>query len=300
MAALLAAGARLGLSLVSLDRNSFMMSMLPVVTTYRPGNVVIRGLLLVMLLPLAEEIFWRAYLLAQLRKITNWRIALVVDSLAYAALTAVVFGQLLFPPLYWSLFPRLFAYGAGFALLCGVAFGGWRIRFRSLLPLVVAHAALNGLLVGPHLWSEFGTAVGGYAKCRKIDALAMERPAKALPALMELIADRDDIVSAHAVETLAKAFWKEGEPFVSEALRSGDDRKIDRALFAAETLRYSGLKPQVRAIVSSSTHRELQVRAIITLWELGDEDGLREIARKHPDEKIRNAAARFVENPGRG
>ncbi len=213
----------------------------------------------------------------------------MIQSLLFAIAHAPSYFQWLND--YQSLFPSLFLYAAVPLFLYGMVFGIWRIRFGSLLPLVLAHMILNGITLIPSLAAQYDVALMAYPKCREIDRLAKEPPEKAMPSLIALISDRDELVSAHAVETLGRRFRKEGETYLKEALASSDDRTVQQALFAIEYYRYPALKSQVRAVAWSHKECRIRVAATLALWYLGDEEGLSEIARKHPDEKVRKAAA---------
>jgi HEAT repeat protein len=200
----------------------------------------------------------------------------------------------LFPPIYYRLFPQVFVYCFGYAFVCGIAFGVWRIRLKSLAPLALVHAIVCAALLLPHLSDEYVRASRAYPKCRQIDILAMEIPAKAIPSLIRLMADRDDLVSAHALETLEKRFRDRAEPFLGDALRSTDARVQERLLDAVAMLHYPSLAPQVRAAVQSSNDLGLRYRGLLTLFYLSDVDGLRDIARSAPDQRIRDSARRFL------
>ena len=98
-----------------------------------PITVVFTGIVMVIVVPVAEEIFFRGYFLEQLRKLTRSGTAVLIQ--------AVLFG-------FFHLYTRgLFTSSALIdslnAFLIGVIFGAWRIRFRSLLPLMIAHALCN-------------------------------------------------------------------------------------------------------------------------------------------------------------
>ncbi len=145
----------------------------------------------------------------------HWATAILVTSLLSAALAAFTYAQLLFPRLYWSLFPRAFLlYGAAFLLVCGISYGVWCLRFRAVLPLILAHAVVNGTILAPHLLSEYRIAAAGYPKCHRIDLLAMDRPETAIPVLVELMADCDPVVSAHAMDTLLGTFRGSAAPYL--------------------------------------------------------------------------------------
>jgi len=97
-----------------------------------PIGIIFEALAALLVAPVAEEIFFRGYVLEQLRKLVRSSIALLAQSLLFglAHLYTWGFGSL-------SLFNSLDA--LLFALIAGL----WRIRFRSLLPIVLAHILGN-------------------------------------------------------------------------------------------------------------------------------------------------------------
>ena len=97
-----------------------------------PAAVLLRGVVLVLVAPIAEEIFWRVYLLAQLERISAPGASpFSIQSLLFA------FAHL---PSRWLPFSAFFV---------AMILGTWRVRFRSLIPLVLAHIILNGAAAHP-------------------------------------------------------------------------------------------------------------------------------------------------------
>ncbi len=113
-----------------------------------PTGVVFLGIAGIFIAPLAEEIFFRGYLLEQLRKLTRSGIALLIQSL--------LFG--LFHLYTWGLFNSLALFTSVYAFLFGMIVGAWRIKFRSLLPLVLAHVLINTTAI-VHLKARYDQAV---------------------------------------------------------------------------------------------------------------------------------------------
>jgi hypothetical protein len=83
--------------------------------------------------PVAEEIFFRGYVLEQLRKLTRSGIALLIQSLLFGLFHVYTRGSFTLVQTF----------------LFGMILGAWRIRFRSLLPLVLAHVLLNATALIP-------------------------------------------------------------------------------------------------------------------------------------------------------
>jgi len=256
----------------------------PLATNVRPVTVIVFGLVYVLVAPVAEEVFWRGYVLPQFaRTLGHWSVGLLAHSILFALAHLGVQRILL---------PVLFVYG--------LILGAWRIRFGSLLPLVIAHWALNAVSLVPQFAAYYDAARSSYPRCQQIDALAARPPEEALPELIKFLGDSDDAVAAHAIEVLGQHFRSQAEPYLKDALCAGDRRTIDRALFAIEWFHYAGLKPEVRALLWSSNDPHIQLAALTALHALGDEKEGREIAQKHPDERIRNAAKKLFGEGGLG
>jgi membrane protease YdiL (CAAX protease family) len=287
MVLLLLASAGLGYWLSTVREEWFLISRLSAVaTTYEPGRVIGRGAMIIVVGPIAQEIFFRAYVLSQLTKLMHWCLAVLIHAVLFALAHVYVY--------YHSLFPSFYLYSMCSVFLSGVILGTWRIRFGSLLPLALGHMVVNGFFLLPQLMTDYSAATGAYAKCREIDALTTQPPERALPALIAFMGDRDELVSLHAIEILGKNFRDKAEPYLKDALASRDNRIVDRALFVVGDYGYSGLKAQVRAVAWSFKDRIIQVGAMVTLQQLHDEEGLRDIARKHQDDTLRETASRLL------
>lgn len=93
-------------------------------TLSAPEAHILQAISLVLTGPVAEEIFFRGYLLDQLRKLARSSTAVLIQSFLFALVHFIFWGFTSF-----SLFNSLDA------LLFGLIAGLWRIRFRSLLPI---------------------------------------------------------------------------------------------------------------------------------------------------------------------
>jgi len=123
----------------------------------------------------------------------------------------------------------------------------------------------------------------------------MGQPAgKALPVLITFLSDPDDTVSVHALKAIGRDYRGEAEPYLNDALGSSDKRMVGRALFTVGWFGYSGLTAQVRKLAWSSDDTLIQLGATMSLNELRDQEAVREIAQTHPNEKVRNAAAKLL------
>lgn len=243
-----------------------------------PVSVILLGIMLILSGPIAEELFWRAFYLPQLVKLNRWPIALSIHSLLFSLSHISAYD--------WSAHVVWFFYG--------ILLGMWRLRFRSLVPLILAHVILNGIAVGPHLGTQYSSAVQSYAKCWEVDELASQPAAMAVPALITLMGDRNEVVSLHALDALGKNYGSEAKLYLAEALASSDSYTVDRVLLVIVQFNFSRLTPQVRSLVWSSEDIGLQISATLTLRWIGDEEGLRDIVQKHPEDRVRHAAGEML------
>ena len=85
--------------------------------------------------PLSEEIFCRAFVLAQLQKLAVSGVAVFIQSLIFAGMHLANYGLT-------SRGLTTAAVAFAFAMIAGA----WRIRLRSLLPLVLAHILLAAFI----------------------------------------------------------------------------------------------------------------------------------------------------------
>lgn len=86
----------------------------------------------IVIFPIAEEIFWRGYVLDQLGKFLYPGIALLTQSLLFSI----------------SHIPAWGVYCVG-TFFVGLALGYWRIHHRALLPLILTHSVVNALYYLP-------------------------------------------------------------------------------------------------------------------------------------------------------
>jgi membrane protease YdiL (CAAX protease family) len=111
----------------------------PSIGPVTPIGIVFRGIAIVLIGPVAEEIFFRGYLLEQLRKLARSGVALLIHSL--------LFG--LYHLYTWGLFTSLALSNSLHAFLFAMILGVWRIKFRSLLPLLLVHVLFNAFAIVP-------------------------------------------------------------------------------------------------------------------------------------------------------
>ncbi len=88
---------------------------------------VCQGLILTVLTPVSEEVFWRGYIQDQFSKCLGKRVALFLQAFLFALChMRPVMG-------FWGVFFH------------GLIWGFWRHKRRSLIPIIVAHMLVNGL-----------------------------------------------------------------------------------------------------------------------------------------------------------
>lgn len=244
----------------------------------RPARVVAVGLLTVLIGPIAEEFFWRVFFLEQLRKITYSTVAILSQACVFALshLWLVRQGGTLLIAVLWY----------------GTVFGTWRVRFRSILPLIFAHMLLNVLAIGPSLKREYDYAARSWLKpnIQQIELLAEEPPEKAVPAIIAFLADCDEEVRNRAVAMLTTRYRSCAGPYLKHALASNDTQIVNGVLFVIEIAPSFGLGAEVREIAWSTDDRSLQIGAVLALERLQDIEALEEISREHYDETVRQAA----------
>jgi membrane protease YdiL (CAAX protease family) len=111
----------------------------PVVGPTTATGIVLMGIASVLVAPIAEEIFFRGYVLEQMRRLTSSSIAVFVQAVLFGLSHAYVRGLLTSHALSVSVN----------AFFVGIVLGAWRLKLRSLLPLILAHVLLNATLIVP-------------------------------------------------------------------------------------------------------------------------------------------------------
>lgn len=243
------------------------------------AKVVLLGVYAVLLGPTAEEIFWRGYALEQLKKVTRTPLAVLAESSLFSL------GHLLLAGVVHTVV----------AFFVGVLLSLWRVKLRSLVPLILAHIVLNALAFIPNLETLYSSVpVMGKPKVAQINQLTYEPAAKALPSLIGFLSDADDDVGNYAIYILLSRYRNDVEPYLKKALLSKDARLVGAVLFVVQTAPYPTLRDDVRHVAWSAADPQLQQSAAITLMELDDWEGLREIAGFHPQEKVRRFAESMI------
>jgi len=232
--------------------------------------------------PIAEEVLHRGYVQDQLAKITRSYVAVVLQAALFAVLH-VPFHAV------WS----LVAFGLG------LIFGFWRQWKRCLVPLIIVHVLINGLAsIPPYLavreMNRAAQEAAASPKGREISRLAQGPPEAGIPAIVPYLDDGDENIRNCALAVLHKDYGKAGSRQYAQVLKNGTDRQIEGILLVIEWSRCVELAPEVRRIVYERPDLPMQIAALITLKTLADTEGLTEIARDHPDERVRKTASMML------
>ena len=233
----------------------------PPFVTFSKTNVILSGIIGVLIGPIAEEIFWRGYVVDQLRKFTRSAVAILLQSLLFA-LPHLGFANS--------------CYAAFQAFLIGIVLGIWRVRFRSLLPLMLAHMIFNGVVVIPRLVELYGIAEVSEPVAEEMAEFARtsartrsvgrskrwpeNQVPKAVPAIIDFFSDPEQPVRDYAGLILTAHFRHDAEPYLKGTLSSRDRNALDVALFVVGMCRYSGLIEKCETLRGLSTTKRFRYR----------------------------------------
>lgn len=98
-----------------------------------PWLLTFRSIRAIVIVPIVEELFWRAWLMRWLIDRDFWKVPLGAYLPSAFWITAALFASEHGP--YWEV-----------GLMAGIAYNWWMIRTKSLGDLILAHAITNGLL----------------------------------------------------------------------------------------------------------------------------------------------------------
>jgi CAAX prenyl protease-like protein len=98
-----------------------------------PGVLLFRSLRSALIVPIVEELFWRAWLMRWLIKLDFGEVPLGTWSAQAFWITAILFAME--HSSYWDV-----------GLMAGILYNWWMIRTKSLGDLILAHGITNGLL----------------------------------------------------------------------------------------------------------------------------------------------------------
>jgi membrane protease YdiL (CAAX protease family) len=259
---------------------------------WAPDALVLMAILGIVVAPMAEEIFWRGYVVDQLTGVLGSRPALFAQ--------AAAFGLAHFRPLAQSLI----------VVGVGLIFGGWRQKKRCLLPLIVAHVLVNAVAIGPPALASYRESrmllrldqegIGNFQtlfkglqnnpEVHKIDALRFQPDRIAVPAIIQYLGSSNDSVRIYAGSVLLEQYGKKGCNYYREALHSRDQRIVFSLIGVIGASHCSELVPDIRSVVMKSNDRAVQIGGVAVLEEFGDVAGLNVLAREGRSAYVRRMA----------
>ena len=130
---------------------------------------------------------------------------------------------------------------------------------------------------------------------QRITALTLEPAEKAVPSLIRFLSDPDPDVQNYAIFVINRYFPKDAEPYLRTALASTDNKTLNGVLFTVQTGRYVGLTDEVRKVAWSAGDVMVQLSAVLALEGLGNDRGLKKVAERHPNDKVRGAARSMIQ-----
>ena len=243
--------------------------------------ILLSSLIIVFTGPVAEEIFWRGWLQKQFDKFLPKSASIFLQALLFA------FAHL------QGLLPSIIVFGYG------IAFGFWRHRYKSMLPLILAHIILNAIISIPMIRAQYTLAsysaeLRSNPQIKAIDSL-VELPAQeSIPQIIEYFRCNDEMVKYYSIHILATKYGREGKDHFRNALLSGNKQVILGILDVLSQCKCRELNIEVRNLIYTSTDTDLQISAVVTLERLGDAEGLKDIESNHSSENIREKARRLL------
>jgi len=242
-----------------------------------PAVIVAETIRLVIITPIAEELFFRGLILGQLRKVMSSKGAVLVQ--------AILFSACHLGPTFRS--DRLVG-----AFVMGVASGAWRLRFSGLLPLMVVHGIINAMAFLPMAVREYG--IVSLPECRQMEALKEEPAERAIPLIVEQLGNPDIRVQSGANSILTTRYRDAAGPYLREALSSSNPELVTATMRIIGGKNFQELIPEIRRLAWDHESQDVQIGAILQLMLLGETAELESIAADHPQPKIRRVASRLV------
>jgi len=242
-----------------------------------PAIVVAQAIQTIIFTPIAEEFFFRGFLLGQLRKIMPAKVAVLAQAILFAA---------------FHLGHRTRSARLTGALVMGVAFGAWRLRFSGLLPLMVVHGIMNAMAFLPMAIMEYD--IVSLPECRQMEALKNEPAERAIPLIVEQLGNPDIRVQSGANSILTSRYRDAAGPYLREALSSSNPELVTATMRIIGGKNFRELIPEVRRLAWDHESQDVQIGAILQLMLLGETKELESIAADHPQPKIRRGASRLV------
>lgn len=245
-----------------------------------PAAIVAETIRLVIITPIAEELFFRGFVLGQLRKVMSNKGAVVVQ--------AILFSACHLGPTFRS--DRLVG-----AFVMGVASGAWRLRFSGLLPLMVVHGIINAMAFLPMAAREYD--IVSLPECRQMEALKNEPSERAIPLIVEQLGNPDIRVQSGANVILTTRYRDAAGPYLREALASADPKVVQSTMRLITRNTFPELVPEIRRVAWQHESTDLQVFAVLQLMSLGETAELESIAADHPQPKLRRIASQLIAAP---
>lgn len=247
-----------------------------------PVTAFVSLLTVVVLGPIAEEVLYRGYVQDQLAKVTRGPAAVILQAALFALYHIPVRG-----------IDSLVVFGLGLIL------GFWRQWKRCLLPLILVHVLVNGVASIPPYLNVTGLnraveKAAASPKGREIARLAKTPAEVGIPAIALYLDDADNATQAVAMDALRKNYGKAGSRQYAEVLKTGTDGQVEGILLVIDYSHCKELIPEVRRVVYEHPTLGVQICALIALDGMGDTEGLTEIARDHPVEKVRKGASMML------
>ena len=270
-----------------------------------PAMIVMSAVLGIVISPFAEELFFRGYVQDQL--------CFMMPRAAAVVIQAAIFGLGHMPKLGTA---AMLPFG------CGLLFGLWRLRMRTLVPLILMHMLVNGLAFGPSSWENYQESVRMNAivsqfpevaetiaemnkeveRVRKtpqgklIDSLAAQGGDEAIGKIIQFMGDDSEDFSTYACVVLQARFPHKHSSHYDDALHSKNPRLLGNVIGLMGALRWAEYAPRIYDIVLANPDRKVQIAGVLALQDFGDTDRLKRIAQQHRDEIVRKAASRALEH----
>ncbi len=225
--------------------------------------------------PVLEEVFYRGFLLGELRRTMRPRWAVIAQG--------VIFGL--------SHYLRG-PYSVALTTVTGVLFGLPRLFGVGIVPMILAHSLLNLILGAAFFFVSLpeNWPLARSTRCQDLEALKSEPVEKALPIVIEALGSDDDQAIVCASMVLEHRYAAVAMPAIGEALRSDRHAAVFGALFAWRELHYPELLQDVRRIAGNPADRGLQACALAALAEYGDRAWIRSLATEAIDDRSRRMA----------
>ena len=265
-----------------------------------PITILLSAAIAIVMAPIAEEIFWRGYAQDQFAKVLPAKAALFLQ--------AALFSLYHFRPVGPSV------YLLSFGLICGF----WRLKKRSLIPVIVVHVLLNAVVCGPEAYEEYvdyHDTIAEIEKLKKADPessaiitrmledpigheimLLKNKPiSEGVSETIAYLGHEDEDVRLFTLVMLKVLYGKEAATYYEKALDSDDPEIRSQVISVIGETGCTSLIPRVREVFSQSSDLVEQVYALFTLCQLGDTEYVSGIAENHSSAKVREAARRVLE-----